>query len=270
MEWEELEAWEQLLAEWLDRLPSEIAKLNQLLLEKLYTFLDRIDPTLSLSENMVALLEAQNQLPTLIQSVGFGLIVTQIADKIGETLTKLETYFRNAFGESEKTKAITDVFRASLERVRTSLLGQGITQSVVTELTKTLQYHVYSKSNKAIFRQALKNVLSVNGQPVRYLTTYASDTLYQFSRAYTDEVTKELDAQYFYYMGTSIKTTRDFCSSRVGKVFTKMQVKEWAKLTWKGKIDGTTGQSIFMYAGGYNCRHRILPISQELYQKLKH
>ncbi len=269
MEWEQLEAWEKLLVEWLDKLPLEIAKLNQVLLEKLYTFLDRIDPSLSLSENMGVLLQAQNQLPALIRSVGFGPIVTQIADKIGETLTKLETYFKNTFGESEKIGQLTDVFRASLVRVRGSLLGEGITQGMVSELTKTLQYHVYSKSNKAIFRQALQNVLSVNGQPVRYLTTYASDTLYQFSRAYTDEVTKELDAQYFYYMGTSIKTTRDFCGGRVGKVFTKAQVKDWAKLTWKGKIEGTTGQSIFMYAGGYNCRHRILPISKELYEKMK-
>ncbi len=83
MEWEDLEAWEALLAEWLDKLPSEIAKLNQVLLEKLYAFIDKIDPTLSLSENMGVLLQAQNQLPTLIQSVGFGVIVTGIADKIG-------------------------------------------------------------------------------------------------------------------------------------------------------------------------------------------
>lgn len=270
MEWEELEVWEKLLAEWLDKLPSEIAKLNQKLLEKLYAFIDRIDPALSLSENMGVLLQAQNQLPALIQSVGFGGIVLQLADKISDTLTKLEAYFKNVFGEPEKIGQLTDVFRASLARVRSSLLGEGIGQGIVTELTKTLQYHVYSKSNKAVFRQALQKVLGVNGQPVRYLTTYASDTLYQFSRAYADEVTKELDAQYFYYMGTSIKTTRDFCGSRVGKVFTKTQVKDWAKLTWKGKIDGTTGQSIFMYAGGYNCRHRILPISKELYEKMKH
>jgi len=267
---EELEVWEKLIAEWLGKLPSEIAKLNTVLLEKLYTFIDNIDPSLTLGENLTSLLQVQTQLPVLIQSVGFGIIVTQIADKIAETLTKLETYFQTVFGESEKTAALTDVFRASLARVRGSLLGEGISQALTTELVKTLQYHVYSKSTKAIFRQALGQVLGVNGQPVRYLTTYANDTLYQFSRAYTDEVTKGLDAQYFYYMGTSIKTTRDFCGSRVGKVFTKMQVKDWAKLDWKGKIQGTTAQSIFMYAGGYNCRHRILPISKELSEKMKY
>lgn len=266
---EELEKWEQTLSEWIDALRKRILGVNSVLLERIYEFIDRFDFKLSLGENLTVLLAAQNTLPTLTQSAGFGVLVGELVGKIGESLGRLEEYFQKVFSNyPEKGAEVTNVFRTALEGVRRSLLGEGIQQNYVSEIVKTLQFHVYSKSQKSVFREALKRVLGENGQPIKYMTTYANDALYQFSRAYTEEMTKALGAKHYYYMGTRIKTTREFCNVRVGKAYTKAEVQAWAKREWSGKIPGTTAQSIMMYAGGYNCRHRILPISKEMYEAM--
>ena len=264
-ELEELQAWEESLTKWLESLRNRILAVNAVVLENLSQFVDRIDNTLTLSENLTVLLDAQTRLPQLIQTAGFNGLVNGLVKKVGETISKLEVYFQKIFGDNDKVRKVTDAFKNSIAMVRQSLLGEGVQQGMVSEIVKTLQFHIYSKSNKAVFRKALQQVLGSAGQPVKFVSTYSSDALYQFSRAYTQEVTKELDTQYFYYMGNRIETTREFCNARHGKAFTKKQVLSWLGLEWKGKIPGTTVQSIFMYVGGYNCRHRIIPISKEMF-----
>lgn len=267
---DELEKWEALLSEWIAALRDRVLTINQELLSQIYTFIDKFDFNLNLGQNLNILLEVQTALPVMIQSVGYRALVGELVKKIAESLTKLEDYFAKVFDNySEKGTPITSAYRVALEQVRRSLLGEGLQQSYVSDIVKTLQYHVYSKSQKSVFREALKKVLGESGQPLRYVTTYSSDTLYQFSRAYTEEMTKALDTKYYYYMGTKIKPTRSFCNDRVGKAYRKSEVQGWAKLEWSGKIPGTTAQSIVMYVGGYNCRHRLLPISKEMYEQMR-
>lgn len=266
---DELEKFEMLLSEWIADLPNKILTINAELLDKMNVFLDKFDFSLNIGQNLNVLLEIQTALPMMLQSVGYVALINELVKKIDDSLTKLEGYFTNIFDNyPEKGTAITSAYRVALEQVRRSLLGEGLQQSYVTDIVKTLQFHVYSKSQKSVFREALKKVLGENGQPLRYVTTYSSDALYQFSRAYTEEITKALDTKYYYYMGTKIKTTRSFCRDRVGKAYKKSEVQGWAKLDWGGKIAGTNGQNIVMYVGGYNCRHRLLPISKEMYEQM--
>ncbi|WP_428662052.1 hypothetical protein [Runella sp.] len=268
-ELEELADWEDQLTKWLESLRQRILAINAVVLDGLYEFIDKVDNTLSLGENLNVLLAAQFQLPRLIQSAGYGVMVNNLVTKIGETITKVDSYLNKVFNnQPDKIRKVTNTFTAALAKVRESLLGEGIQQGMVGEIVKTMQFHIYSKSTKTAFREALRKVLGNDGQVVKSLTTYSSYALYQYSRAYTLEVTKELDAQFYYYMGNRIETTREFCHHRHGKAFTKKQVLSWLKLDWKGKIPGTSILSIFMYVGGYNCRHRLIPISEEMFIRL--
>ncbi len=268
---ETLEEWEEVLSEWMDALGIQISAIGFEILNRLFEFIDKFDfDGLSVAQNMSTLVEIQNALPTLIQGAGFVTVVGDLIAKIAEALTKVEEYFTKMFFDfPQKGLGITNTYRAALETVRRSLLGEGLQQIYVSDIVKTLQFHVYSKSRKADFREALRKVLGENGQPMKYFKTYTSDALYQYSRAYTNEVTKALDAQYFYYMGTRIKTTREFCNARAGKAFKRSEMQAWAEQEWQGKIPGTNAQNITIYVGGYNCRHRLLPISEEVYKSFQ-
>ena len=264
---DELESWEASLAKWLESIVDKMFSFNLKILDRLQLYIDKLED--DFSQNLKTLVEAQIELPTILASMGFTVLVDEIVTKITESIDKLEGYFKNNFqGFNEKTAEIATAYKKALKNVRKSLLGEGIERNYVTNIMKVLQLHIFGKSQKSVVREELKSVLSKAGQPLRYVSVYTSDALYQFSRAYTNEVTKDLKAKYFYYMGTKIKTTRDFCDSKAGKVFKKSEVLSWINSEWRGKIPGTTAQNIFVYVGGYNCRHRLLPISEEMFFQL--
>ena len=48
----------------------------------------------------------------------------------------------------------------------------------------------------------------------------------------------------------------------MGKFYKKEEVEKWANQNWAGKREGTTASTIFIYAGGYNCRHQIIYVSE--------
>lgn len=63
--------------------------------------------------------------------------------------------------------------------------------------------------------------------------------------------------------------SRPFCLERIGKYYKKDDVEKWANLKWAGKRAGTTKSTIFIYAGGYNCRHQIIYVSEEALPNIK-
>lgn len=63
----------------------------------------------------------------------------------------------------------------------------------------------------------------------------------------------------FKYAGSLIKDSRDFCSNRVGKIYTREEIDSWRDVKWQGKKAGDP----FVVRGGWNCRHRWLPVFEE-------
>jgi hypothetical protein len=62
--------------------------------------------------------------------------------------------------------------------------------------------------------------------------------------------------------------TRPFCEERVGNFYHQKEIESWANIDWQGKRPGTTSSSIFIYCGGYNCRHSLIPVSETLVPKI--
>ena len=64
----------------------------------------------------------------------------------------------------------------------------------------------------------------------------------------------------FKYVGGTIATTRDFCRSHNGKIYTTAEINRiWRSQTWGGKAPGNP----FVVRGGYNCRHMFVPVKEE-------
>ena len=82
-------------------------------------------------------------------------------------------------------------------------------------------------------------------------------------RAVTNTVAEQLGLNWYLYTGGLLDTTRPFCKARNGKYFRKEEVQSWATLgDWAGRMAGTDEKTIFVTAGGYNCQHAILPVSE--------
>ena len=103
----------------------------------------------------------------------------------------------------------------------------------------------------------------VDGKLLQYNKQIAHDTFAISDRNYTSAVSKELEAEWFFYSGSEIETTRPFCSARHNQYFYYREIEQWPEDAgdWAGRIPGTNSSTIYSYAGGYNCRHSIIPVS---------
>lgn len=91
------------------------------------------------------------------------------------------------------------------------------------------------------------------------------DLFQTVDRAANYEYANSLGLNYAIYSGTVMDTTRDFCEERVNRVFSRKQIEGWSNLTWSGK---TLIYNPYLHCGGYNCRHHLSFISDEMAEML--
>lgn len=91
------------------------------------------------------------------------------------------------------------------------------------------------------------------GHLARYAATYMRTSLFGLSRAIDKEIYDKIGAKEFMYSGPLDGMTRGFCRKRLGKTFTKAETEKFGEENESG-LDG------FVSPGGYNCRHRLIPV----------
>lgn len=69
------------------------------------------------------------------------------------------------------------------------------------------------------------------------------------------------------FSGTLEEDSRPFCIKRVNRVYTREEIKAWAKLEFAGKPK--IGYDPFTDCGGHNCRHHLSWISKEIADYLR-
>jgi len=108
----------------------------------------------------------------------------------------------------------------------------------------------------------------------RQFQRYAYDLYQQYDASYNQTLGNEFGFRYFIYQGGLVKDSRVFCVEHNNKVWSVEEAQDWA--TWK---DPTTGQvpsylgypgySPLIDRGGYNCRHSLGWISDELAYEMR-
>ena len=151
----------------------------------------------------------------------------------------------------------------SIIQVKEQFIAEGLSAEVIPELRNILKNSVIRGLTIDETLTAVSELVT-SGLLPNAAKRITIDGLVTFSRNYINAMTKDFEAEWYFYEGPLRKTSREFCESRAGKYFTKKQVESWAKLDWQGKKPGTTKQTIFSLAGGYNCYHLILPVPTEL------
>lgn len=110
------------------------------------------------------------------------------------------------------------------------------------------------------------NGKELNGLLKKYARTYAFTAFAGFDRKVQNIKAAQYGLDHFFYSGSLIKDSRDFCSARVGRVFTRQEIEAWQSMSWKGKA---AGRDIWTYLGGWNCRHILSPVTKEMAEDIK-
>lgn len=203
--------------------------------------------------------------------------VTEFAGEFDKQANLNEKLFSEAFpSEFAGSKVADQIVRVAKRQAVELLIDSEYSTKIVAPLRTTIEQAVVNgagyKDTLTAIREFVEGTPEKDGALLRYSRTYAHD-LYSVSDAsYTSVVSDELDAEWFFYSGDEIDTTRPFCGERHNEYFYYKEIESWftsdpqpSKLSehypWSGMIPGTNESNIYSYRGGYGCRHSILPVS---------
>lgn len=211
------------------------------------------------------------------RELGNTIITDTYKSRVGDYLkvfSTIEATQKGYFGELMKeafnpnTAYLAELKRNALISTRELLLESGIDANFTRPIKDILQRNVIGGASFSDMHEELRSFIigndEIDGQLLRYSRQVTSDSLHTYAGSYQQAVGEELGLEFVKYTGGAKDTTRDFCSQRIGKYYHKSEVEKWASLKWAGKMRGTTSTSIFQNAGGYNCRHIIVFVSDEM------
>jgi hypothetical protein len=119
------------------------------------------------------------------------------------------------------------------------------------------------------FRKIFKNIFVSGVRPGLILAQFrrfSHDLFITLDRATQREYSLKLGLTYAVYSGTVIESSRPFCEARVNKCFTSSEIESWKDIDFQGK---PPIYDPFIDCGGYNCRHHLSFVSDELGKLLR-
>ena len=215
--------------------------------------------------NLLRIEAITEQVKELLTAGEYETVVGELLQEFDQQAAITFKYFDEAFNDFEiptianqilqqkKREAVIDLLN-STDQYLTNPMRQALSNAVITGASRNDLLDV--------FDLLIRGDADTVGRLERATRQVVSDTFALSDAAVTNEVSKQLNAQWFLYTGGLMKTTRPFCKARNGKFFRREEVESWGGEDWDGRMAGTDSKTIFVTRGGYNCQHAILPVSE--------
>jgi len=193
--------------------------------------------------------------------------VVGLATNMAMQASLTRDYFDAVFGDAFSDKALYQMaFKKAQQNALLSLTSEGIDANFLNifrdQLTDATSATMSRGQLESTVRLFIEGDAKRLGRLRGYTGQIADDIFSIIDRSYTKIISEDLDVQFYLYSGGIIDDSRPFCVTRHNKYYHRMEVAAWGSLAdWTGKIAGTNQSTIFIYAGGYRCRHSILPVA---------
>jgi len=253
-----------------DRFISAVEKAQRESFNKLISLLDKLkrnsEGKIELTASNLSKIETiGNELQKNLFDKEYGEAVIEFAKEFDTQAIINKTYFKEAFGDFKDKEIFKTILKNAQKRAITDLADTAIDSNFINPLKEILNASVTNGQNFSDAVKTLRTYIEgnseVDGTLLRYVKQVAVDGFSISDREYTKAIAEDLEIEWYLYSGGLIKDSREFCEERNGKYFHKKEVEAWAEIdSWKGKIPNTNDSTIFSFAGGYNCRHSIMPV----------
>ena len=193
-------------------------------------------------------------------------------DYYDQQFKKLTTKTVDYFGPFKPTEAAQKRILNRGETITEGFLNDLFDNNqITTAIQQTIKNGINSNQNKTELKSVL--TLQIKGKEGKFglLENYhyrnGTDELQAYTRTLDEQFSKEAKLNYAIYAGGEIKTTREFCDQRNGKVFNRETILSWnhTPANWSGRKENN---NILIDLGGYNCRHNLDWISYELAKRI--
>lgn len=253
-----------------DELLSRIQKVQKEVLPQVIDLISLLDRDaagfIQLTDKNIQLLAViQSQLRDVLLGSEYQLIVDDFVEEFKVQEGVSDALFKATFKEFVSGGKASDLVTLSQNEARDLLMNQSNDDDFIKAIYNTVDLAI---SNNASFADTVRQIQDIvigdeetEGKLYKYAKQIAHDTFAIADRSYTSAVAEELGAEWFFYAGSVISGTREFCEERHNQYFYYKEIESWAQLDWQGKDPQTTEQTIYSLAGGINCRHSIIPVS---------
>jgi hypothetical protein len=175
--------------------------------------------------------------------------------------------------------------------VRGGVLEDLFSQFGGTEVKNIMSKAISGNMDKREFIKQMRGFVTGTdekpGISERKWKQFAYDVYQQHDAAYNKKLADEFDMKYFIYQGGLVDDSRDFCAAHNNKVWSTEEAKEWVNWTpnqgeypagyeVKAKMVSAfpsymsyPGYDPLVDRGGYNCRHQLGYIPDELAFKMR-
>ena len=222
----------------------------------------------------------RNKLERLIVSKPYLKDLTNFINSFNTAALYASVYFKEVSDMFKPQPYYDEILNVSKNNAIEALTRDGISYYVASPIRDKLLTAVTSSQNYASLLTSLqKSIVSSKdnlGLLSKYASTYSTTALSQFVGQYIAAINKELSFTWFRYVGSNIKTTREFCLLMTEKEWVhesefetvlagnidghQVAINESTKLP-HGLIAGTVASNFVANCGGWNCRHKLFPVA---------
>lgn len=187
-----------------------------------------------------------------LRDAGFDDLARTASEAAVEAMAVEVMKTRTAQGVAKMVKPSQQRIAALAALGEANLLGTA--EDITTALVQAVSVWAFTVTDPNRILQVLADVTDTEFTKVQTLFDTQSSI---YGRQITALSTENLGpSQPFLYTGPIDGRTRDWCLSRVGKVYTRTEIEQ---------MDNGQLPNPFLSGGGYNCRHTFIPVvSDEL------
>jgi len=209
-----------------------------------------------------------------------------------ETFNKIEEvqnkYFANVSSTFTQSQLFKEVKKQSVDIVAEQLGKQALSANISSEVRSILTRNITSGAKFSDLVNQMRIYLTDTeaspGALTRYAKVYTIDSLTQYSAMYDQLATDDLGLEWYQYVGSLKKTSRDFCKELIhakdsgmpfihrsqfdelidGNINGKqIAISDKTDLPY-GMIEGTNTTNLQINRGGWGCGHLLKPVSSAL------
>lgn len=248
----------------------------------------RIKPSV---KNLKSIARIKSKIENIILSNNYENDVSSFTKAFDDITTLQRNYFEQIEQSFKPSALMREMQLQSVDATRDYLLRAGIDANIVNPIQNIMRQNVTDGVLFGDMMKQLRVFIAGDAENVghlsRYVKTYTTDALNQFSSNYMALAASDLGLKWFRYVGVKMNTSREFCVAMVNKRFyheielpdliagnfTEFRDANGSIYSKTGLPDGmvagTNPDNFQTYRGGWNCQHLPIPVTEQSVPKNK-
>lgn len=237
-------------------------------------------------ENLKLINSIKGKLNKIVLNKSYLSDVKDLVSSFDSIAESQNAYFSTLTDKIPNESKYKYVQQMAVDNTVDMLAGAGIKANVTGLINEMLLKSVTSGLKYSDLTNDIKNLLTKtdtgDGALTKYARTYSETALNQFAGQNNKLLTDDLGLEWFMYVGSNKETTREFCElltkkkyihiSEIPEILKGYIDGEQCKISSTtdlplGLIEGTNEENFQVYCGGWNCGHKLIPVSKNIVPK---